>query len=40
MVTKTELLEILRESPLYCWMDEFDLEIIVESLHDHIAQLN
>lgn len=40
MITKAELLEILRESPLYCWMDEFDLEIIVESLHEHIATQN
>ncbi|MGO9013743.1 MAG: hypothetical protein ACLQF0_02070 [Dissulfurispiraceae bacterium] len=40
MITKTELLEILRESPLYCWMDELDLANIVESLHEHIATQN
>ncbi len=37
MITQTELLEILRESPLYRWIDEFDLTIIFESLHEHIA---
>jgi len=37
MITQTELLEILRESPLYRWIDEFDLAIIFESLHEHIA---
>lgn len=40
MITQTELLEILRESPLYCFMDEFDLAIIVESLHEHITTQN
>ena len=40
MITQTELLEILRESPLYRWMDEFDLAIIFESLHEHIASQN
>ena len=37
MITKTELLEILRESPLYFWMDDLDLKIIVNSLNEHIA---
>ncbi|MBF0505943.1 MAG: hypothetical protein HQL09_03815 [Nitrospirae bacterium] len=37
MITQKELLEILCESPLYCWVDEFDLAIIFESLHEHIA---
>lgn len=31
MFTKTELLEILRESLFYSGIDESDLEIIVES---------
>jgi len=38
MMTKTELLEILSESPLYCCMDEFDLTIIMESLQEYIAK--
>ena len=40
MITQAELLEILRESPLYCWMDQFDLTVIVESLHEYIAAQN
>jgi|GEM_PF-2040923 len=40
MITQTELLEILSESPLYRCMDEFDLAIIFESLHEHIAAQN
>jgi len=34
MLTKTELLEILRESPIYSNLDESELELIVERLHD------
>ena len=37
MITKAELLEILRESPLYSWMDEIDLKIIVNSLNEYVA---
>ena len=40
MITKEELLEILRESPMYYLMDEIDLAIIVQSLHEHIATQN
>lgn len=40
MITKTELLEIVRQSPLYPCLDESDLEIIVEGLHKHIATQN
>jgi len=40
MITQKELVEILRESPLYKWMDDFDLLIIVKSLHEHIATQN
>ena len=34
MITKAELIEILRESPIYSTMDESELSLIVERLHD------
>ncbi len=34
MITKSELIEILRESPLYAHIDESELSLIVERLHD------
>ena len=37
MITKTELIEILRESPLYFWMDDLDLKIIVNSLNEYVS---
>lgn len=40
MITQKELIDILRESPLYKWMDDVDLVIIVKSLQEHIATQN
>lgn len=40
MINQTELLEILHESPLYFLMGEFDLTVIVESVHEYIAGQN
>jgi hypothetical protein len=40
MISKKELLEILRESPLHVLMDELELETIVESLLNNIAMQN
>ena len=39
MITKTELLEILSESPIYSQIDESELSLIIERLHDdYIAE--
>ena len=40
MITKTELLEILSESPIYSHMDESELSLIVEHLHDNYLAEN
>jgi len=36
MVTKEDMKEILRESPLFVWVDEADVESIVEGLHQRL----
>ena len=36
MVTKEEMKEILKESPLFIWVDESDLEIIIEALQQRL----
>ncbi len=39
MITKTELIEILRESPICSHIEESELSLIVERLHDdYIAE--
>ena len=39
MITKAEFIEILRESPICALMDESELSLIVERLHDdYIAE--
>ncbi|HXW68831.1 MAG TPA: hypothetical protein VEJ88_04420 [Dissulfurispiraceae bacterium] len=34
MITKMELIEILRESPLYSHMDESEISLVVERLYE------
>jgi len=36
MVTKEEMKEILKESPLFIWVDESDLESIIEALQQSL----
>ena len=36
MVTKEDMKEILRESPLFVWVDEAAVESIVEGLHQRL----